>query len=268
MSAKQKTGMKHAILTFVALILIIGIYVGITQFSNIAKSITEKVATNALKTPVHIETMDIDIPNLSVNVKNISIENPKGYGFSNKNIMTINEVLVDVESFETGLLAFESIGAIGTEVFLEAKSNKVNLAILKENLKAPKSDTEIVATTDEGEPIKVIIRNLHIGEGALYPSVDLVDDLPEKVDFGPVKITGIGVREEGAIARDAIEQAFEAIVNTAVNKALAEGVFKGVEDIIGKTQDQVGKKFEELDKEAQDLIKNFMKQREEAGEQN
>ena len=257
MSAK-KTGKKHAVITFIVLIAVIGIYVLISQFSNIAKSVTEKIASETLKTPVRIAHMHIDLSNLSVEVGGISIKTPAGHGFEKPHVLTIDRVLVDGDSFENNLLKFDEIAVSGLDLYFEGQADKTNIGVLKENLNAgasSKASSSNGDTSGQKEPIKVVIKKLNIEEGTLHPSVLLIDNVVSSVPLPSLKLYGVGEKTNGVLASEALSQVFNALLNSATKVGLSSGFFKGISSSFGNT-DAIKSKAEDLKNNIKGLFGN------------
>lgn len=261
MSKTKKTGIKHALLTLVALVVIIGIYTFITQFSNIAKSITERVATDALKTPVKIAEMKVDLQNLSVEVKGITVKTPAGHGFKKDNVMTLDRILVDGKSFADNVLVFDEINVAGLNVYFEAKPDKTNLGVLKQNLSsdAPKGAKTSSTSNDAAQdPIKVVISKLSITEGKLHPSVALIEKELSPVALPNLKLVGIGEKNNGVLAQDALQQVLTTVINAAAKTGLSSGYFEGVKSIFGnsKTVDDIKSRAKDAGSKLKGLFGN------------
>lgn len=255
-TAGKKTGIKHAILTLVALVIIIGVYVGITQFSNIAKSITERIASNALQTPVSISQMDIDLQNKRIEIGNIQIKTPAGHGFKKENMITIERVFVQAESLNASLLKFNEISVSGLDVFFEAHADKTNIGVLKNKLKSTPKETQEPAKTEGGEPIKVIINKLEITQSTLHPSILLSDKIVESVALPPIQLRGIGQNSNGVVAGQAIEQVLTALINAASRTGLSAGFFSGVTSIIDRNLEDVKSKAKSLEGQLKGIFGN------------
>ena len=257
MSAK-KTGKKHAIITFVVLIAVIGIYVLVSQFSNIAKSVTEKIASETLKTPVRIARMDIDLAKLSIELGGISIKTPAGHGFEKPHVLTIDRILVDGDSFENNLLKFDEIAVSGLDLYFEGQADKTNIGVLKENLNASspsKTSTDNSSASEPKEPIKVVIKKLNIEQGTLHPSVLLIDNVVDSVPLPSLKLYGVGEKTNGVLASEALSQVFNALLSSASKVGLSSGFFKGISASFGNT-DAIKTKAKDLKNNIKGLFGN------------
>lgn len=187
------------------------------NLANIAKPITERLASEALGVPVSIAQMDIDIPEKRVSVSGLRVANPAGYG--KKYAMTTGDITVELGDLSKELIVFNKIAITDTDVNLEVNEKGTNLNDIKKGIssKAPKSaekpandNGETASSSAQAKPgdnTKVIIKHFALNDAQLNPSVVLF----EQQDLNPVtvpdiQLTGVGQKENGILAREAIAQ--------------------------------------------------------------
>lgn len=198
----------------------------------IAKNITEKLATRTLGVPVSIGSMDINLKEMKVDVQHIRVSNPPG--FDKPNALTIKNVNVTLEALKEQLITFKDIEVNGTDVYLEVHENGTNLKTISDGLQlahgnTPKTDTAEPTATEKAEQMKVIIRELALTDAKLHPSVTLLS----AQDLSPViapdlNLRGIGEKENGVLAREAIAQVWARISRNMNNAAGQAGFLEGV----------------------------------------
>ncbi len=243
MSAIKKTAKTGLyIFSFLVLLLVGGAVYLYVNMDSIAKQITEKVASDALGVPVTLGRMDISLEEKTVIVSNISIANPRGY--KNSNAITVKKVEVAGESFSKELLTFSRIIVDGTNVNLEVGANGTNLNDLKNNTSSKSS----AKPAPKGTDIKVIVKKFSLTGAQLNPSVTLLDGDLAKVTVPDINLSGIGQKENGIIAEEAIAQIMDAVLQRFNSSAGGAGFLKGVsidaiKDIGSKQVDDIKDKL-------------------------
>ena len=196
-----------------------GVYV-LSQLNVLAKPLVEKIASDALGADVSIGAMDISLPEKRVRVRDIHIANPEG--FSKPHALGVGNIEVGLRSVSKGLIDFENIDVGAVQVFLEVQPDGTNLHKLKSGIKGGKEEAG-------KEPLKVIIRHFVLEGAQVYPSVTLLDvqDL-KPVKVAPVRLNGIGVKENGILAREAVAQVMAPLLETFSQAAGDAGFYQGM----------------------------------------
>lgn len=236
MSEKKKSKLPAILGVLFAIIIIGGIIFALT-FSSVAKKIAERVASDTLGVKVTISDLKIDLQELKVTLNGITIDNPPGFR-EYSNAVELSSISIDAHSFDTKPLAFDSIEVGNTKVFLELSRIGSNLGKIKENLgKAPKEETAA------NEAIKVIISKLDLGQSELYAVVPVLNREEINLKLPNIKLTGIGERSNGILAREAVAQVMDKIIDvsaeTAAKNNLLSGVLPAHVDGLGVPQDLV-----------------------------
>ncbi len=224
MSAVKKTAKLSLYLfsAFVILVVAGGAYFYVNM-GSIAKQMTEKVATDALGVSVRIADMQISLEDMKVVVHNISIANPKGYKKSEA--ITINEVVVAGESFSKELLTFSRVSVDGTTVNLEVSPNGTNLGDIKKTVDS-KSATN--GSSSASSAPKVIVKKFALTKAQLNPSVTLLDKDLAFVTVPDVHRSGIGQKENGIVAQEAVAQIATAVLDQFNKSANGAGFLGGL----------------------------------------
>lgn len=218
------------------LILIAGGIFLYLNFGDLSKRAVEKVATNALNVPVSISKLDLSLKEKSVTVSGIRIANPKGYAKPYAvQVGRVSIALAEVpENFD--LIKFKSINVSDTIVNLEVNEKTTNLSQLKRGM--PKKPVTAKSSTT-----KVIVSKFHINQSTLNPAVTLIGGDLGTVKVPPVTLSGIGQRENGVLAEEAIQQILNQYLNIAVKEANQAGYLKGLVDV-DKIKNRVKDKIE------------------------
>ena len=230
MSAVKKTAKAGLYLLSLFVVLLIGgaayLY---TNMDSLAKQLTEQVASDALGVPVHVGEMKITLEDLKVVVQDIRIGNPKGY--KNPDAITIKAIVIDGDDFSRELLTFARISVSGTHVNLEVDSDGTNLADIKNNIANSSPSTSSGGKNTDGhkeESIKVIVKKFSLTGAQLSPSVTLLNgDLPT-ITAPDIHLAGIGQKENGILAEEAIAQIMDAVLQKFNKSANGAGFLEGM----------------------------------------
>lgn len=234
--------MTKKILSIFALLLIaVGVFVFL-NFNNLAKSAAEKIASDALGVKVRIASLNISLADKEASVNGLRISNPPGY--KKAHAITSDKITIGLNTASKQLIDFKNIKVEGTTVNLEVTEKGTNLTDLK-NLAAKKPQKKSVGS----EQIRVIVRNMVIGTSTLNSSVNLlgIDMAPIKIP--PVRLSNIGQREKGVLAKDAITQIITKYIKTSQKEANKAGMLKGLNDVsdnIGEAVDDLKTDFKKL----------------------
>jgi hypothetical protein len=239
---------KKIIISLISL-LVVGAVVLYLNLGSIVKTVAEKVGSETLGVAVNIGSIDISAKHKSVVVKGISIANPEGY--SKPHAMTIGMVNIAMDSFSKELLVFNDVSVKDSELFLEVGSNGTNLSALQDNLKKDKAPSAPKEPSGK-EPPKVILKHFLLSGAELHPTVTLVGGELSSVKVPDIKLTGIGVKKNGILAREAIAQIWEAVSSAAIEASAGAGFLQGLSPDIMKDMgvptgllDEAGKVLED-----------------------
>ncbi|MCB9982979.1 MAG: hypothetical protein H6861_04790 [Rhodospirillales bacterium] len=197
-----------------------GVYL-FTQLGTLAKPLAERVASDAMGVPVRIGGLDIALKEKRVVARNIQVANPEG--FSKPQAVSIDVIDITLRSVSKELIDFETITVNGTQTFLEVTPQATNLHRLKAGMKGAKSEGA------QGESLKVIIRKFVLDGAQVNPSVTLLKAQElQAVKVAPVRLNGIGVKENGILAREAVKQVMAPVLETFSQAAGDAGLYQGM----------------------------------------
>jgi len=200
------------------------------NLGSITKVITERLASDALGVGVTISTLDIDVQNKIIDVGDIRIKNPDGY--AKPYVMSIDSIRVQAQTLSKDLLNFQDITVTGTDVYVEVKEGSTNLHTLRDqvaNIAAQRKAEKPVESKEGETPVKVIIQNFLLDRAALYPSVTLIQEQDlQPVTIPPIRLTGIGERENGVLVQDAVAQIARHLMKEFNNAAAQSGFLAGM----------------------------------------
>lgn len=242
MSAVKRTAkFSLYIFSFLVLIFVAGAIYVYSNLDSIAKQLSEQVASDALGVPVTIGKMEISIENQQVVVSNIKISNPPGY--NKPHAVEVSYVVIAADSLSKELLNFKNVVVDETQVNLEVTGKGTNLSDLKQIIDVRQAQ---YVPDPHAKPIKVIVQKFSLTKAQLNPRVTLLNQDLASVSVPDIHLTGIGEKENGIVAQDAIAQIMEAILvkfNSSANHAgFLEGLSLDTLNNIGISTGEVFKK--------------------------
>jgi hypothetical protein len=195
-----------------------------THMGLIAKHMAERIASETMEVDVNIGKLDIILKDKTVVVSNLRIGNPKGY--EGPYAAKIDNITLRAETLSDVLLRFKDIDVTGTEVFLEVREGGTNLTQIKKNV-----DTKAAGGDQAAKQIKVIIENLRIEKMKVIPTILLVGNQKlDPITVPDLVLRGIGVKENGVLAREAIGQIWANITRKVSQSANSAGLLEGMSD--------------------------------------
>ena len=256
MPGKENKGafvIKMIVTVIAATIIGFGIF-AFMNFGNIAKMQAERIGSQTLGVPVTIGSLDISLAEKQVSVGKIAIGNPNG--FKRPDALTVDDITVQLESLSKDLIVFKKIAVNSAQITFEANENGTNFSALKKNL--PQSSAKEQKTAPAGNQIKVIVRDFQLNGAKIDPAVLMFDAAGIKPIAMPnIRLSGIGEKENGVLAKEAIAQIFNAI-STKVNAVAGNaGFLKGlspdtIKDI-GVNPDQIKDTINNVTKNVEDI---------------
>ncbi len=200
------------------------------SLGSIAKTIAEKVGSDALGVGVHIGSIDIKALDKTVTVKNIKIENPEG--FSKPYAMKVALIHIDAETLSGSLLKFNDVTVSGTELFLEVTQKGTNLGALKKNAKKSGRRTSASDTSmddSSSEPPKVAIKKFEISKAIVHPTITLVKGDMKDITLPNIVLRNIGMLDGGGTDASKLVGKIWGVLSTkAIQAATGAGVLKNM----------------------------------------
>ncbi|MGB0719161.1 MAG: hypothetical protein ACPGRX_01725 [Bdellovibrionales bacterium] len=197
-----------------------GVYI-LSHLNTLAKPIAERIASDALGVAVSIGSMDISLQNKTVIVRDVHVANPPGY--TKPDAMSVGAIDIALTNAGKDLIEFKDISVKDTHAYLEVTPDGINLQDLQSRIATAKRDP------DTPESIKVIIEKIVTTEAVLHPSVTLIaqQDL-EPITIPSLQLTGLGRKENGVLAQDAVAQIVGSLVQSFVESANDAGFYEGL----------------------------------------
>lgn len=208
-----------------------GIYL-FSQAGTIVKGFLEKTGSEVLGVPVEIGSVIVNLKDKSAVVKNVVIGNPEG--FDKPYLMAIGHIGARLDSVSKELVVIDMVDITDTNVNFELTEKGSNVMALKKGINPSSSATttrqgaegEVAEAEAKAAAMKVIINDLKIGEMGLYPSVSIANSLnyERNLTVTAIALADIGRKEGGVLAKDAIAQVFEAVMQDVNSSAAGAGL--------------------------------------------
>lgn len=252
---KKKAGFIMPVIVVIMSVLVVGGIIVYMNYTNFAKMAVEKMATRTLGVDVAITDLVIDVPNMRVDVSGLHIANPQGY--ENPHAMVVDAITIDLKEFKGQLVTFEYVAVTGTKLNLEVTQNGTNLTAIRNNMnrKATATDASAQKTdTPAKEPMKVIIDQLLINNATLHPSSVLAGGEMASVVLPDILLKGIGRKENGVLASEAMAQILDYVTRVAIDSAAKSGFLTGMNtESLKALQGSLGLSAGFVDKAKEDL---------------
>jgi hypothetical protein len=192
------------------------------NFGALAKNIAERIASDTLNVPVSISSVNVALQEKTVIVSGVKVGNPQEY--DGAYAATMDKIYMKADTLSQTLLRFNDITVSGTEVYLEVHPDGTNLTDIKNTV-----DTKAAAGDKAAQQIKVIIESMRIEKMNVNPKVLL----PGVANIEPIAVPdiilrGIGVKENGVLASEAIAQIWADIARRVSKAANEAGYYEGM----------------------------------------
>ncbi|MCC3860288.1 AsmA family protein [Pseudemcibacter aquimaris] len=206
---------------------------------------------------VELANVNLDPANGVASLQGMTIGNPEG--FTSDHLFKMDELLVkmdvNLENLTSDVIRINEVRLDGADMIYEIGSNGNNVSQIQENIDAYLTSMGI-DTNSESEK-KFIIDDVYVNGTNVKIASDLLGGKGVGFSLPDLHLSGIGEKENGVLASDAIKQIWGAIsgsVSKAVESEMlnnvvgdvkdeAENVVKDLED---KVADQVGDKLRGL----------------------
>lgn len=203
-----------------------GVYM-MMNMDTLAKQMTQRMATEALGVKVTMGNLEISLPERKAVVSSLRIGNPEG--FSKPHAVTIDRINIDLEDISKELITFDDISISGTRVNLEVTEAGTNLHAIQKNLTPAAPANEPSVEDEYVQKIKVIIDHLEVEDAQLNPAVTLLTAQElSPVTVPDIELTGIGRKENGVLAQEAIVQVWSALSKNFSQAANGAGFYEGL----------------------------------------
>jgi hypothetical protein len=217
----SKTALTATSLAF-AMIFGGGVYLYM-NLGSIAQQIAQRLASETLGVTVTMSKLDVSLQERMAVVHNLRIGNPDGY--KGKDAMTISKISIALGNVSKELITFKDISVDKTHVYLQVTPQGTNLSTIKNQIKTLPAQ----APAADVQPLKVILSRTGLMSAQLHPTVTLLsEEALAAVTIPDIILTGIGEKENGILAREAIAQVWNGIMPHVEKAASEAGFYEGL----------------------------------------
>ncbi len=206
---------------------------------------------------VELASVDLDTTSGTASLNNMVIGNPEG--FKSEHLFKMDQLMVrmdtSLENLTSDIIRINEVRLEGADMIYEIGSNGNNIGKIQENIDAYLVSMGI-ETESESEK-KFIIDDVYVNGTNVKVASDLLGGRGVGFPLPDLHLSGIGERENGVVASDALKQIFGAISSSAQQAAttgavgdllggavdVGENVVKELED---KVVDEVGDRLKGL----------------------
>lgn len=188
------------------------------NFGSLAKNTAEKIASNALGVAVTISSLDISLKDKRAVLTGLKIANPDGY--RNPHAITAEKLVVGLNTASKELVDIDDVEVDDVTVYLELTERGANITDLKK-LANQKKQKESFAS----EKIRVIVRKMVVGTSTVHTSIAVLNTNFSSIQVPPVRISGIGTKSNGVLAKEAVRQIFVQYIKAVESRALSQEEF-------------------------------------------
>jgi len=243
-------------------------------FSNldaIVKAAIEEFGSNAVKTSVQVEDVEIRLTEGAATISGLTVANPDG--FSLPQAFSLGEILVDInlEKTHKELIAIDAVHIVAPQVFYEINAGRNgSLNILKDNLGMSAGASTGASAGSEpaagaaGDPVRLDIARFEFKDASLHARVVPLKDKTYDLKLPALVLTGLNGTPE-QISRQVldrlIDHAKKEIQKQGLDRELAEIKAKAqqrIDEEKAKLEQQADERVEEEKQKAEDKLKNLL----------
>lgn len=208
----------------VVLIIVIGVGIYIARNANsLIKNGIETVGSAYLGTRVKVDDVDISLTEGKGSIRGLDIANPAG--FEGPYLMQLDEVAVqlDLEHLGTDPIVLREVLIDGARIMAIVKAGTSNLKTLMDHLEQQTGTGSEPAAQESGGTTKLIIDNLDFVNARADVRAVLLDK-DYSVAVPDVHLKGVGRKQGGATAGEALRQLLKPVTDAILKEAVKKGV--------------------------------------------
>ena len=247
MEHSRKQGRALVIVILVVLILIGGLFLVVySSLDKIVKTAMEHFGSQILGTTVQVSAVDISPTSGTGTIRSVHVRNPGG--FSPGDAFSLGEISlkIDVASVTGNPVVINEV-LINAPVVSYELNNKgqSNIDAIRKNVEkyqggSSEASSSSEGETDEGEPLRLIIRKFSFENGRIKAGVAGMEGDEVTVDLPSIRLKGLG-GANGA-APDEIGKTVMMAFGRSVTKAVStEGIANLLDEKIGGTAGEAAK---------------------------
>lgn len=190
--------MKRALIVGGILLLIVIVGVGIYLYNSmdsIVKNAIQQNGSEIVGTSVHVGSVDISLKSGRGTIRNISVDNPKGFGSGKA--FRLGEISLDIKvaSLNKDPIVIEdvTIKAPEANVVLDDKAQS-NIGVIKKNLDRyqVRSDANTSSKKDAGYEKRFLIQSFHFEDGKVSADASALGKGTIERDLPALRLSNVG----------------------------------------------------------------------------
>lgn len=242
---------------FILIIAIAGaIFYVFNNLDVIVKAAIEEFGSDAVKTSVQVENVEISITEGAAAINGVTIANPEG--FSLPQAFSLGEVAVDIDLENTSkqLIAIDAISIAAPQVFYEINAERQSsLNVLKDNLgmgagaSAGTSPGAESSGDSTGTSIKLSIARFEFIDASLHARV-----VPLKDKTYDLKLPELVLTDLNGTPEQISRQVLDRLIDHAKKEIRKQGLDKELAEIKAKAQQRIDEEKVKLEQQTDDRI--------------
>ena len=223
------------IVIFLVILAVIGggVYYFSPSLESIVKSVVHKYGSEVTGTEVNLGGFDIDLSDGKVEIRELTVANPKNY--SQPYAMSVGKVAVqvDIKSILSDTIVVKNVEIEKPQISYEMLSLKQNnISQLMDNIKAntaseakseAKAEEKTTQESEVKESKKVVIDRLAVSGGEINVAAALVGQTASaSVPLPTIEMKDIGKEKSGAGIKETISKVLDKIFDTAYQTVVKE----------------------------------------------
>lgn len=215
-------------------LLFLALYLSFPSLENVVKQLVHEYGSKVTGTDVSISGLDFKPTSGYAAVKDIKIENPKGY--KSENLFYLKElgVKIDISTITNDIIVVDSIKITEPKITYEMLSLTQNnisdlLNNIQTNTASPKDNTSKKETkktkAQQTSSKKVIIKTLSVDDGIISVMAG-IGSLKEELSLPLPKIEmhNIGQEKQGSSIKDTVNLVIKKILNSATDTVVSQNL--------------------------------------------
>jgi len=232
--------MKKGILIGFVVILIAGggvISYGILNADSLIKDAVEKYGSEATKTKVTLEGVELSIKEGTAKLKGFRMVNPAGFKTEKAMSFGVVNVKIDTDSSTKDVIVIKEVVIDSPDINYEKINGKANFDAIQQNVDAYAKSKGLGGgkkeVKSEKDGTKLIIENLYVRNGKVAVKTDVLLGKKLGAALPTIHLKNIGKKEKGATVGEVTRQIVSAIVGNAANvgKAVVDGAMKALKGV-------------------------------------
>jgi len=246
---------------FLLIVVVIGVvsYYVLANLDTLVEAAIEKYGSEATKTAVKVEKVQISLKEGSGAIYGITVGNPDG--FNDPNVFSLGEVStkIDYESVSKEIIIIDDIKVIAPQVFFEMNKDKeTNLNVLQKNImsgQSAKPATKEQAKSTDGKQVKMIIRHIKFADGNINATVVPLNNKKYKLKLPPIEMNNLGA-PNGATPEEISRQVLNKLTDQAKAAIKKQGLDKEIEKLKAQAQQKIDEEKAKLKSKADNKLES------------